>query len=193
MTYQETDNQIEAIQTEIEVLRMKILELRKERPLEEFDDYALLDKDGNTVMLSSLFQDKDELLVIHNMGKSCTYCTLWADGFSSLTKPLNDRVPFVLISPNPPSIMKEFSESRNWEFNCISAHDSNFIKDVGYSYLKGGRTYYNPGVSAFVKKDNKIYRSNKDYFGPGDTYNNVWHFFDLLSKGSNDWQPKYHY
>lgn len=58
MTYQETDNQIEAIQTEIEVLRMKILELRKERPLEEFDDYALLDKDGNTVMLSSLFKIK---------------------------------------------------------------------------------------------------------------------------------------
>ena len=193
MTYQETDNTIETLQKEVDVLREKILQLRQEREWELFEDYTLKDAEGQEVRLSELFKDKDELLLVHNMGKGCAYCTLWADGFSSLTQPLNDRVPFVLVSPNPPEVMKEFAESRHWAFKTISAHESTFTLDAGFAHVKEGKTYYMPGVSAFAKKDGKIYRTNKDYFGPGDYYCNVWPFFDLLPKGQNQWQPKFAY
>jgi len=193
MTYQETDKEIASLVEALNATQEKILLLRKQRAWEPFDDYILKDNEGRDVLLSSLFKDKDELLLIHNMGKSCVYCTLWADGFSSLTKALNDRVPFVLVSPNPPEIMKAFAESRCWEFTCLSAHNSSFTADAGFSYEKEGKIFYHPGVSAFAKKDGKIYRTNKDYFGPGDMYSNVWHFFDLLSRGQNDWQPKFIY
>jgi len=193
MTYQETDNTIEALQKEVNDLREKILLLRQEREWELFEDYTLSDATGNAVQLSDLFKDKDELLLVHNMGKGCAYCTLWADGFSSLTAPLNDRVPFVLVSPNPPAVMKEFAESRQWAFTTISAAGSTFTQDAGFAYEKDGKTYYMPGVSAFAKKDGKIYRTNKDYFEPGDYYCNVWPFFDLLPKGQDQWQPKFAY
>ncbi len=190
MTYQETDNEIQKLQESIEKIQAQISELRANRELEVFEDYTLLDIKGNNVLFSSLFQDKEELLVIHNMGKSCAYCTMWADTLSSSTRVINNRVPMVLVSPNEYQIMHEFASSRNWEMNCLSAHESTFIKDCGYATEKDGKTYYMPGVSAFLKKDGKIYRTNKDYFGPGDVYCSPWHFFDLLSNKVNNWVPK---
>lgn len=193
MTYQDTDKKIEAIQSEIEALQSQISELRKERALEPFDDYTLRDKNGVAHQLSSLFGDSDELLVIHNMGKGCRYCTMWADALSSSTSMINDRVPMVLVSPDEASVMKTFSESRDWEFTCMSAHQTRFIYDAGYAKDKEGKTFYTPGVSAFIKKEGKLYRANKDYFGPGDAYCSAWHLFDLLPKKDNGWQPKYEY
>lgn len=193
MSYQDTDNNIQSLQSEIEKLQEQISHLRAERPLESFTDYTLKDKSASDVLFSSLFKDSDELLVIHNMGKACSYCTMWADTLSSATTIINNRVPMVLVSPNEPAIMDAFSSSRNWQFTCISGHGSTFIADCGYAYEKESKTYYMPGVSAFVKKEGKIYRTNKDYFGPGDVYCSPWHFFDLLSKKVNDWQPKFDY
>lgn len=193
MTHQETDRIIKEKQEQIAILLKDINAIRQSRELEPFLDYELKDSEGNSVLLSSLFGDRSELLVIHNMGKGCSYCTLWADGFNGLTKPLNDRVPFVLISPDVPSVMKEFASSREWKFKCISAFESDFTKDAGFSIHKDGKEYFYPGVSAFVKKDGQLFRANKDYFGPGDMYCSVWHFFDLLPKPEKAWHPKFIY
>lgn len=193
MTYQDTDKAIALLQEEIEKLQKQISEHREQRALEAFEDYTLKNVDGKEVLLSSLFGDGDELLLIHNMGKQCSYCTMWADALSSSSTIINDRVPMVLVSPNEPATLKEFSTSRGWQFTCLSAHDTSFVIDAGYAEIKDGKTYYMPGVSAFVKKEGKIYRSNKDYFGPGDAYCSPWHFFDLLSKKDNGWTPKFEY
>ena len=193
MNTHETDKAIEKLQAQIAKKREKINKLRKKRKAEEVIDYVLKDINGKKVMLSSLFGDGEELILVHNMGKACPYCTLWADGFSSLNSALQDRVPFVLVSPDSPATIKQFSSSRKWAFPCYSAAGSTFIADMGYAYEKEGKVYYHPGVSSFIKKKGKIYRANKDYFGPGDTYNIAWHFFDLLPKGDNDWIPKYKY
>ena len=193
MDYKDTDKAIEKLQQDIEKIQSEISALRSNRELELFEDYTLYHRDASAVLLSSLFKDQDELLLIHNMGKSCSYCTMWADTLNSSTTIINDRVPMVLISPNEPSVLDTFASSRNWNFLCVSAHGTNFISDSGYSYEKEGKTYYMPGVSAFVKKEGKIYRTNKDYFGPGDVYCSPWHFFDLLSKKDNGWTPKFDY
>jgi len=189
----ETDNAINKLQAQINKKREKINKLRRKRKAEEIKDYSLKDINGKKILLSELFAASDELILVHNMGKACPYCTLWADGFSSLYPALNDRVPFVLVSPDTPSIVKRFSSSRKWLFPCYSAAGSSFIADLGFSYEKDGKTFFEPGVSALIKKKGKIYRANKDYFGPGDTYNVAWHFFDLLPKGENNWIPKYKY
>ena len=193
MKTQEIDTQIEDLQSQIQNLQKQISGLRADRPLEEFADYKLKDMDGKEVLFSSLFKQCDELLVIHNMGKACSYCTMWGDTLSSATNIINDRVPLVLISPNEPEVMNEFVTKRNWQFKCISAYGSSFIADCGYAHEKEGRTYFMPGVSAFVKNEGKIYRANKDTFGPGDMYCSPWHFFDLLAKKVNGWTPKFEY
>jgi predicted dithiol-disulfide oxidoreductase (DUF899 family) len=183
-------SQIESLQSDITKKRKEILELRKQAEPEPIADYTLQDHDGNAVLLSSLFDDRDELIVIHNMGKACKYCTLWADGLNGVTKPLADRVPFVLVSPDAPEVQKEFAASRAWTFPMLSAAGSNFTGDLGFYNEKDG---YWPGVSAFIRKDGKIYRTSYDFFGPGDVYSSVWHFYDLLPKRVNGWQPKYEY
>jgi predicted dithiol-disulfide oxidoreductase (DUF899 family) len=181
---------IASLQDEISQKRKQIIALRKEAMPEPVADYSLKDHTGKEVLLSSLFDERDELLIIHNMGKACTYCTLWADGINGVIKPLRDRVPFVVVSPDSPATQRAFAESRGWNFTMLSAEGSTFTSDLGF--YKEGEGYW-PGVSALIRKDGQLFRYSYDFFGPGDPYSNVWHFYDLLPKRVNGWQPKYDY
>ena len=103
---------------------------------------------------------------IHNMGKGCPYCTLWADGFNGVAKHLE-------------------------AFNMASAHGTSFAKDLGFQAKDGS---YRPGVSVFRKQKNgMIVRVSKAQFGPGDDFCSVWHLFDLLPRGRTGWEPKFTY
>jgi predicted dithiol-disulfide oxidoreductase (DUF899 family) len=184
------NEQIHQLQEEITNKRKAIIELRKQSELEPIQDYTLTNHQGESVSLSSLFGDSDELLIIHNMGKGCKYCTLWADGFNGIHLPLGDRVPYVLVSPDTPADQQAFAASRGWTMPMLSARGSSFISDLGF--YKEGQGYY-PGVSALVRRDGQIYRSGFDFFGPGDPYSAIWHFMDLLPTGVRGWQPKYEY
>ena len=187
------ENQLLELQKEIRMKQQELIQLRKQLPLEEISNYSFTNKDGVIIYLMDLFQESDELLVIHNMGKRCVYCTMWADGLRGYSEIISDRMPWVLTSPDDYSVLKEFSERRGWNFNCLSFKGTSFARDLGFEYEKEGRTFYQPGVSALIKKGDKIYRAGKDNFGPGDEYNPAWHFFDLFPKGANGWQPKYTY
>ena len=165
-------------------------ELRRQREPEPVDDYELVDSQGSPIRLSELFGDKQDLILIHNMGKSCAYCTMWADGFVSELPHLESRAAFVVVSPDAPEIQKDFAESRGWTFPMVSAKGTSFIKDMGFADDK----HVMPGVSTFYKAEGgMLYRSNKDFFGPYDDYSAPWHLFDLLKEGAGDWQPKHRY
>lgn len=174
------EKEIEDIDNQIEEIRKKKIELNSRLARMDVKDYILKDRQGNDVKLSELFEDKDYLITIHNMGKACDYCTMWADGFKDTYKEIEKKASFVLICPDKPEVHKEFADSRNWTFKSGCAGDSDFIYDMGYEIRKEGKKYYWPGVSVFEKQYGKICRVNKDVFGPGDFYCNIWHFLDLL-------------
>lgn len=187
---EECDHQIGELQQEWLKLGERITELRRQRPAEPVRDYTLRRSDGSDVKLSELFGDKSDLLVIHNMGRSCPYCTLWADGFNGVAKHLQNRAGFAVISPDDPETQARFAADRGWTFPLCSAQGTTFIEDMGYLKEEG----YWPGVSAFRKnEDGSIVRVARDYLGPGDAYCSVWHLFDLLPDGPNGWEPKYSY
>jgi predicted dithiol-disulfide oxidoreductase (DUF899 family) len=124
------------------------------------------------------------------MGSFCSYCTLWADGFNGVLPHLEDRVPVVVISPDPPDKQRAFAESRGWRFRMVSAEKGSFIKDMGFLLDDG----FWPGASAFHKNDDgSITRISKCFFGPGDPYCAVWHLFALLRGGTDGWEPKLTY
>ncbi len=180
------------IRKEIEAKQEELIALRKSLPPQRVDDYTLKDWEGKEVRLSEMFGDKTDLIVVHNMGKRCSYCTLWADGFNGLHMHLNDRASFVVVSPDAPEVQQQFATSRGWQFRMLSGHEGNFIKEMGYIDKEDGS--YWPGVSTFRRlEDGTKERVGADIFGPGDPYNSLWHFFDLLDGGSKDWQPKYKY
>jgi predicted dithiol-disulfide oxidoreductase (DUF899 family) len=43
---------------------------------EQVNNYELLDSENHKVNISELFGKKNDLIIIHNMGKTCPYCTM---------------------------------------------------------------------------------------------------------------------
>jgi predicted dithiol-disulfide oxidoreductase (DUF899 family) len=175
------ERKLQKIEKEIASSRKKMIKvLSKIGRIDDVADYDLKDWNNNPIKLSTMFGDKNILIVVHNMGKRCSYCTLWADGFNGTQYYTERTAGFVVISPDAPDVQKEFALSRGWKFRMYSAHESPFIKEMGYETEKGE---YWPGVSVFQKDESgKISRVVKDFFGPGDFYCSVFHFLDLVPK-----------
>jgi predicted dithiol-disulfide oxidoreductase (DUF899 family) len=167
-----------------------VVKLKRSGAKEPVMDYVFRNHANEPVRLSQLFGHKKELILVHNMGRQCRYCTLWADGFTGLTKHLQDRAAFALESADSPKVQKAFYQSRGWNFNMCSSEGSTFKQDMGFADAERGPM---PGVSVFVKKNGKILRTASDGFGPGDDYCAAWHFLDLLPGGARGWQPQYRY
>jgi predicted dithiol-disulfide oxidoreductase (DUF899 family) len=182
--------EIAALEKEIFELREKLRKARASAAPERVSDYQFTRSDGSSVTLSELFGPSDDLIVVHNMGRSCVYCTMWADGLNGVVDHLANRGSFVVASPDEPSVQTEFAVSRNWEFPMVSSAGNTFFDDMGFE--KDGKPW--PGVSAFHRQDDgSIVRTGKAHFGPGDEFCSVWHLFDLLDGGPGEWQPKYSY
>jgi predicted dithiol-disulfide oxidoreductase (DUF899 family) len=176
---EELTKQLVKIDENIHSLRKQRLDLLYKLAAKELDrDYEFVAKDGSKKMLSEMFGDKKYLYTVHNMGKGCSYCTMWADGFNDTFKYIEKKGAFALISFDGHETHKKFSESRGWKYNSFSDEDRSFSRDMGFMSQKDDPW---PGVSVFEKGDDgKIRRVAKDWFGPTDFYCNVWHFYDML-------------
>lgn len=186
----DSNQRIAILQQEINNKRLEIKRLRRTNEATELQNYDLKDTDGKSLKLSDLFDGQHELMVIHNMGKGCAYCTLWADGFNGFTDHLNNRIPFVLISPDAPADAKAFSEGRNWKFRVISSQGTSLKKESGFESPEGTPL---PGVAVLVKEGDKILQQSRDSFGPGDDYCSIWHLLDLIPGTTQEWKPKFEY
>lgn len=187
----EIDKQIDDLDYQLQDIKAKLAELRRQRPREEVRNYQLLDSEGREASLSTLFGDRSRLILVHNMGRDCTFCTMWADGFTGLLPHLESRAAFVLTSPDKPEAQQEFAQARGWNFPVYSTQGTTFVADMGFDIENEGLM---PGVSVFMKEaDGKIYRVSRAEFAPGDDFCATWHFFDLLPEGIDGWEPKFSY
>jgi predicted dithiol-disulfide oxidoreductase (DUF899 family) len=183
----EIDAQVLSLDNQLQELKRRIATLRRQRPAEEVGDYLLKHWSGAQVPLSHLFGGKQSLILIHNMGNSCSYCTMWADGFNGMFAHLSDRAAFAVTSPDEPAEQRAFAESRGWRFPMYSVQGTSLAKDMGFESRDDGLM---PGVSIFQKSSGKIVRVNQAQFGPGDDFCPIWHFFELLPSGVDGWEPK---
>jgi predicted dithiol-disulfide oxidoreductase (DUF899 family) len=180
---------IERLESGLVAQNEKLAELKRRLPAEEVKDYFLTGPEGR-VHLSELFRGRKDLIVIHNMGRSCRYCTMWADGINGLRAHLSDRAGFAVVSPDAVAVQQKFAASRGWLFPFYSGKGSSFIKDMGYLPKP---TEPMPGVSTFRRKGRKIYRIATAPFGPFDQFCATWPLFALLDGGVGDWAPKFKY
>ena len=167
----------------------KLAALKRRLPPEEVKDYFLGGPDGK-VRLSELFRGKRDLIVVHNMGSSCRYCTMWADGFNGLRAHVADRAGFAVVSPDAVRTQQRFAAARGWAFPLYSGKGSTFIKDMGFLPQPDEPM---PGASTFRRKAGKIYRIASAPFGPFDPFCPIWPLFALLDGGVGDWAPKFQY
>jgi len=193
-THTEIDREIEALQQEVDAAKQRLTEARRRRPKEQVQDYVFKDFEGKEVRLSELFGDKDDLIVIHNMGTGCSSCTMWADGFNALEPHLADRAAFVLTSPDKPEVQKRFAAKRNWRFRMLSTDGNTFPMDMGFWQTEPPYPGPWPGVSTFRREaDGTVVRIAKAEFGPDDDFCATWPLLDLLEGGAKGWDPKFEY
>src|SRR5215472_6607797 len=109
MSYRDARAKLADYRCRIAELRQELRAVQATAEPEEVRDYELGTMNG-VVRLSALLGDKRDLIVIHNMGVSCAYCTLWADGYNGIYDHLAARAAFVVSSPDPPAAQKKFAD-----------------------------------------------------------------------------------
>jgi predicted dithiol-disulfide oxidoreductase (DUF899 family) len=188
MNYTETHQKLDQHRQRIAELREEMRALQQAVESEAVAEYTFATTNGPT-RLSELFGDKDDLIVIHNMGTTCAYCTLWADGFNGVAPHLENRAAFVVSSPDSPEQQEQFARARGWRFRMVSHRGSSFATDMGYG--EPGR--WRPGISVFERHDGRVHRVSDQQLGPGDDLCSVWHMFDMFRDGAKGWSPKFRY
>jgi predicted dithiol-disulfide oxidoreductase (DUF899 family) len=142
MQYADASEKLGRYRQQIADLRGKMREVQQSVEPVEVSDYEFSTIEGQ-VCLSELFAGKEYLLVIHNMGAGCRYCTLWADGFNGILPHIENHAAFVVASPDDPAAQQKFSTARGWHFRMVSYRDTGFARDMGYRSDDG----WLPGVS----------------------------------------------
>lgn len=186
----ETNLNAEIQQCEQEILSLigKLNQLRKQVPGTEVTNYSFKMATG-TVSLLELFEGKDRLIAIHNMGQACRYCTLWADGFNGFVPHLENAASFVVLSKDEPAIQRRLANARGWRFRMASHQGSDYLQEQSVVPAGGNM----PGVVCYRRDGDKIFRTNSSVFGPGDIYCSFWSLLGLAGLDDNSWTPQYSY
>ncbi|MEN0060782.1 MAG: DUF899 family protein [Myxococcota bacterium] len=153
------------------------------------DDVVLQGPDGD-VRLSELFGEHEDLILSFNMGQSCAYCTLWADEVNGVYPHLVRRAAFVVISPEDPATQRAFAAQRGWQFPMVSHGQTRFAVNEGFAKHDGSTfTELMPGFATYRKTEQGLRRTGKGFYGPGDSFCSVYHFFHQLEGGAAGWAP----
>ncbi|NNJ66236.1 MAG: DUF899 family protein [Xanthomonadales bacterium] len=181
-------SEIVDIERQIFELNQKLNELRRESEGEEVRNYEFDTLEGQTTLLE-LFGGRDRLLLIHNMGQGCRYCTLWADGFNGFVPHLESAMALALVSKDAPELQRRFANSRGWRFRLASHGGGDYIREQ--SVMAGENNM--PGAVLYERREDRVFRKNSCIFGPGDLYCPAWQFLAMAGLGVEDWTPQYRY
>lgn len=181
--------EIKKTEMEIFELTQKLNSLRANNSGRTIPNYEFNTLEGTT-NLTDLFAGKDKLLVIHNMGQGCRYCTLWADGINPFVEHLETAMSVVLVSKDDPHTQRRFANSRNWRMRMASHGGGSYMTEQSVGDEK--KLNY-PGVSLYELKDGEILLKNRTSFGPYDQFSSIWNFLSLAGENANSWAPQYDY
>src|SRR5437588_12887600 len=111
MKYADVNGKLADYRRQIATIREKMRETLATVEPQEVKDYEFANVDG-PVRLSELFGHHEDLILIHNMCVSCSYCTLWADGYNGIHQHVVTRSAFVAARPHPATSPKQSAASR---------------------------------------------------------------------------------
>ncbi|MEM6662448.1 MAG: DUF899 family protein [Pseudomonadota bacterium] len=179
---------IEDLEREIFEKAARLAAMRRAAEAPTIPDYTFTTLDGTTT-LSALFTGRDRLLVIHNMGQACRYCTLWADGLNGVLQHLEDAMAVALVSKDPPAVQRQMALDRGWRFRLASHGGGAYMTEQ----CTMGEWEDIPGASIYERDGDTIRRRGRATFGPGDLYSPVWHLLSLAGLGPDAWTAQFHY
>lgn len=180
----------EAQKLEFEIMQkaQQLAELRRKEAARPVANYAF-ETEAGAATLGDLFAGRDRLLMIHNMGQGCRYCTLWADGINGILPHLEDAMAVALVSKDPPDTQRRMALDRGWRFRMASHGGGPYMAEQ----CTMGEHANMPGAAIFERDGDQIVRRGQTAFGPGDLYSPHWHFLALAGIGAGDWTAQYRY
>lgn len=181
-------SKIQEVEAHILTLTKRLAELRAESPGDEIRNYAFETLNGKTTLLD-LFGGHERLLVIHNMGQGCRYCTLWGDGLNGFVPHIESAMALVLVSKDEPEVQRRFANSRGWRFPLASHGGGDYIKEQ--TVMEGANNM--PGAVVYERRGDRIYRKNACVFGPGDLYCSIWPLLGMAGMNETNWTPQFKY
>lgn len=188
-------------------LRDELSARRREMPWRLIDKDYRFNTEAGEQTLSDLFGDQSQLLVYHFMfgpeqEAGCPGCSWWADNYNGNVEHLVARdIKLVAIARAPLDKLLAYRERMGWNFDWASSLNCDFNQDFHVSFsqdeIDAGKAYYNyhetgrimpeaPGVSVFVKQNDKIYHSYSTYSRGLDILNAGYHMMDLVPKGRDE-------
>jgi predicted dithiol-disulfide oxidoreductase (DUF899 family) len=176
------------LEKQIYELTMELNTLRRSQSGSEVKNYTFDTQTGEAALLD-LFGEHDTLLLIHNMGQGCRYCTLWADGFNGFLPHLESAMSVVLVSKDAPELQRQFANSRGWNFRLASHGGGEYMAEQ--SVMDSGGNM--PGAVVYTRDGNTILRKNSVVFGPGDRFCSAWNLLALAGLGEDKWTPQFSY
>ena len=180
--------EITRLESQIFELTKQLAELRVQNPGSEVRNYTF-DTLNGSISLLELFGGQDTLLVIHNMGQGCRYCTLWGDGLNGFVPHIESSMALVLVSKDEPKIQRRFANSRGWQFQLASHGGGDYIREQ--TVMDGMDNM--PGAVVYERRGEKILRKNACVFGPGDLYCSIWPLLGMAGMTTADWTPQFKY
>ncbi len=180
--------EIQELEKQIYELTTRLNELRKDHSGDVVQNYPFVTLDGDVTLLE-MFGENDRLLLIHNMGQGCRYCTLWGDGFNGFLSHLESAMPVFLVSKDSPHVQRTFANSRNWRFRLASHGGGDYIREQ--TVMEGQDNM--PGAVVYERTGDRITRKNSAVFGPGDQYCSLWNLLAMAGLSEAEWTPQYKY
>jgi predicted dithiol-disulfide oxidoreductase (DUF899 family) len=180
--------EVAALETQIYELTTKLNRLRQAETGSEVRNYNFATQAGETSLLE-LFGEQDTLLLIHNMGQGCRYCTLWGDGFNGFLPHLESAMSVVMVSKDEPDLQRQFANNRGWRFRLASHGGGEYMTEQ--SVMDGAGNM--PGAVAYTREGDSIRRKNAVVFGPGDRFCSAWNLLALAGLGEDKWTPQFAY
>ncbi|MCB1219596.1 MAG: DUF899 family protein [Planctomycetales bacterium] len=183
---QDLKQQLKAKWDQRNALNMEMAAIEKQLGGQAMQDYELTRHDGSTVRLSEMFGEHSQMVLVHNMGFACKYCSLWADGFNGYFHHLESgeygqRAKFLLVSNDRPDQQQAGAKLRGWQFDMLSCRDTSLSKDWGYAREDGDKVHYGPGMMILEKTGDGTIRCHQQTdICPGDSLMGLFHMFIRL-------------
>lgn len=167
------------LEEELAQLEARVRQLRAQGQGEPVGRYVFRGWDGEAVALDELFGIQDRLIMIHNMGVGCRYCSMWADGLNGLLPYLRRFAAVAMLNHDPVERQKSVAVTRGWGFRMLDASGTTFFADQGFQDPQDGSLL--PGLSTFVRaSDGTVRRYAKAFFGPHDRFCPTFSILELL-------------
>lgn len=196
-----------AKEKELTHLRDQLSRERLELPWERVETEYVFESENGKETLADLFGKHSQLIVYHFMYDpdweiGCKSCSFWADNFNGVIPHLNQRdITMVAVSRAPLQKLQAQARKFGWTFKWVSSfgNDFNFDYNVSFSQdaIARDEAFYNygaqkvngterPGVSAFIKRDGRIFHTYSAYSRGIDIFNTAYNYLDVAPKGRDE-------